>query len=126
MGPGGTEARATPVHLQSTRGVPPAAPVHDSPGMTGPVESAEARAARELEADRERIDERLRESPPPRIESMLRGERSWVERQRRALVRVKVRCDAVLHAGRTAAPVVVLGISVLCSAWLNTSVASRC
>lgn len=82
--------------------------------MTEPVESAEARAARELEADRERIDARLKEQPlPARIESMLREERRWVERQRRALERVKVRCDAVLHAGGAAMPVVVRDVTAM-------------
>ncbi len=73
--------------------------------MTQPIESPEARAARELDADRERIDARLREPLPARVESMLRDERRWVERQRRALERVKVCCDAVLHAAGAASAV---------------------
>jgi PilZ domain-containing protein len=53
-----------------------------------------------LERERERIDAQLRTGPPPTIEAMLRDERRWVERRKRALERVPVSSRAVLRAGR--------------------------
>ena len=81
--------------------------------MDGIVETAEELAARELAADRERIDRQLGEPLTPQLESALREERRWVERRRRLLERVKVSCDALLFDGPASQPVVLRDITAM-------------
>lgn len=64
-----------------------------------------------LEHDRERIDTQLRSPLSAAVESMLRDERRWVERRKRALERVQVSARAALHAGERVMPCEVRDVS---------------
>ena len=64
-----------------------------------------------LDQDRERIDTQLRSPLSAAVEAMLRDERRWVDRRKRALERVQVSARAALHAGETVRPCEVRDVS---------------
>ncbi len=57
-----------------------------------PVEEVRA-----LERERDRIEKDLRSAPSPLVDELLRAERRWVVRRKRAIERTDVASRAVLH-----------------------------
>lgn len=64
-----------------------------------------------LERERERIEEQLRAAGSATVEAMLRDERRWVARRKRALERISVSSRAVLHFRGATHPCLVRDVS---------------
>jgi hypothetical protein len=64
-----------------------------------------------LERERERVEAQLRTAPSPTVEAMLRAERGWIVRRRRALDRAEVSSRAALHLGGVTRPCEIRDVS---------------